>query len=405
MSLLLSLAWRNVWRNRTRSLIIVGSVALGMWAALFLAAFYQGMVDQRMRSIIRDESSHLQLHHPAFPADLEPRYLIPAADSTAQALRVRPGVRQVAPRALLNGMISSPTGTAGVRLNGVDPVIEDSTTHLSAKLVQGSGLDQGKRNGILVSERLAKKLKVKLRSKVVILTQDTAGGMASGAFRIQGIYRTINAPYDDANVFITRAAAGEQIGVAGACHEIAVLLEDDAALAWQKGALARALPHLEVKDWKEVVPEAALLVESFDEYMAIFSVIIFLGLAFGLVNTMLMAVLERTREIGMLVSIGMGRGRVFRMVVLETVFLVLVAVPVGLLVAWASIAHYHTTGIDLRSFSAATSSFGFDLVVRPATTGGHVLKTLVMVVLTALLSAAWPAWKALRINATEAIRK
>ena len=87
MSLLLSLAWRNVWRNRTRSLIIVGSVALGMWAALFLAAFYQGMVDQRMRSIIRDESSHLQLHHPAFPADLEPRYLIPAADSTAQALR------------------------------------------------------------------------------------------------------------------------------------------------------------------------------------------------------------------------------------------------------------------------------------------------------------------------------
>lgn len=405
MNLLWVLAWRNVWRNRTRSLIIACSVALGMWAALFLGAFYQGMVDQRMRSVIRDESAHLQLHHPAFLADMEPRYLIPAADGVARTLRALPNVREVAPRILLAGMITSPTGTAGVRLNGVDPAREDSTTRLFAKVIEGAGLDTTKRNGILISERLARKLKVRLRGKVVLMTQDTAGAIASGAFRVQGIYRTINAPYDEANIFITRTSAAALIGMPGACHEIAVLLGSDAGLAACKAEVTRALPGLEVLDWKEVVPEAALLVESFDAYMAIFTGIIFLGLAFGLVNTMLMAVLERTREIGMLVSIGMGRGRVFRMVLMETMFLVLAAAPAGLLIGWAAISRAHRTGIDLRAFSEATSSFGFDLVVHPAMTGGHVARTLSAVVLTALLSAAWPAWKALRTDAAQAIRK
>ncbi len=400
-----SLAWRNVWRNRTRSIIIVGSVALGMWAALFLAAFYQGMVDQRMRSVIEEESSHLQLHNPAFLADMEPKYLIASPDSIVGVLRARRNASQVTPRALLSGMIMSPTGTAGVRFNGIEPAREDSTTKLSERIIDGKGLESSKKNGILVSERLSQKLKVRVGSKVVLMTQETDGSMASGAFRVRGIYRSINAAYDDANVFITRTAAGRLIGVPDACHEIAVLLKDDAFLAREKDGIRKAFPGLEVKDWKDVVPEAALMVDSFDQYMAIFTVIIFLGLAFGLVNTMLMAVLERTREIGMLVSIGMSRGRVFRMVVMETVFLVVAGMPVGLLVAWATITHFHHSGIDLRGFSEATSSFGFDLVVRPAFNGGHVVKTLAMVMLTALLSSAWPARRALRINATEAIRK
>ena len=405
MRMLLSLSWRNVWRNRARSLIIVGSVALGMWAALFLSAFYQGMVDQRMRTVIQEESSHLQLHHPLFPADMEPRYVIPAADSVLRMLGERPAVRQVAPRALLSGMITSPTGSTGVRFNGVDPAAEDSTTRLGSKLIDGAMLDTTRRNGIIVSERLAQKLKLKLRSKVVLMTQDTSGNIASGAYRVQGLYRTINTPYDEANIFITRAAAGELIGVPGACNEIALLLHDNSPLAEEKSALTSALPGLEVKDWKQITPEAALLVESFDEYMFIFTFIIFLGLAFGLVNTMLMAVLERTREIGMLVSIGMGRARVFGMVVLETVFLVLAATPLGLLIAWGSITYFGHRGIDLTQYAEMGSSFGFDLVVRPAITSGHVLNIMIMVVVTALLSSAYPARKALRINAAEAIRK
>lgn len=405
MRTMLALSWRNVWRNRTRSLIIAGSVALGMWAALFLAAFYQGMVDQRMRTVIQEESSHLQVHHPAFLADMEPRFTIPAADSLARALAARPTVRQVACRTLLNGMITSPTGSTGVRFNGVDPVAEDSTTRLGGKIIDGQPLDPAKKNGILVSERLARKLKVKLRGKVVLMTQDTSGGIASGAYRVQGIYRTINTPYDEANIFITRAAADELIGLPGACNEIALLLKDHAPLEEEKAVLARSLPRLEVKDWKQVTPEAALLVESFDEYMLIFTVVIFLGLAFGLVNTMLMAVLERTREIGMLVSIGMSRARVFWMVVLETVFLVTAATPLGLLVAIGSIRYFGRTGIDLTRNAEMGSSFGFDLVVHPVITGSHVANLLVMVVLTALFSAAYPARKALRIKAAEAIRK
>lgn len=405
MRMLIALSWRNVWRNRARSLIIAGSVALGICAALFLSAFYQGMVDQRMRTVIQEESSHLQLHHPLFLSDMEPRYAIPAADSVLRLLTARPAVRQVAPRTLLSGMIASPTGSTGVRFNGVDPAAEDGTTRLASKLVEGALLDPAKRNGILVSARLAKKLKLKLRSKVVLMTQDTSGNIASGAFRVQGIYRTINTSYDEANIFITREAAGELIGRPSGCNEVALLLHDKATLEEEKAAIAALFPGLEVRDWKRIAPEAALLVESFDEYMFIFTLIIFLGLAFGLVNTMLMAVLERTREIGMLVSIGMGRARVFGMVVLETVLLVLAATPPGLLIAWGTITYFGRTGIDLTRYAEMGSSFGFDLVVRPAITADHVVNIVAMVVLTALLSSAYPARKALRIKAAEAIRK
>lgn len=405
MRMLITLSWRNVWRNRTRSLIIAGSVALGIWAALFLSAFYQGVVDQRMRSVIWDESSHLHIHHPAFLGDMEPRFTIPDPNTIARDLSARPAVKQVACRALFNGMISSPTGSAGVRINGVDPMAEDSTTRLGTKLIEGAMLDPAKRNGLLISARLAQKLKLKLRSKVVLMTQDTALGIASGAYRVQGIYRTINTPYDEANIFITREAAGELVGITGVCNEIAILLYEDESLETEKAALMSALPALEVKDWKQVTPEAALLVDSFDEYMAIFTLVIFLGLAFGSVNTMLMAVLERTREIGMLVSIGMSRARVFWMVMLETAFLVLAGTPMGLLIAWATITYFARTGIDLTHYAEMGSSFGFDLVVHPVITTSHVLNLLGMVMLTALFSAAYPARKALQINATEAITK
>ncbi len=405
MRMLLKLAWRNVWRNRLRSVIIAAAVAIGLWAALFLMAFYYGMIAQRVETVIQEESSHLQLHAPGFLADLEPRLHLHDADEVAATIRQRPAVRQVAPRVIVQGMLMSAAGSAGVRCSGVEPAAEDSTTHLSGKLVEGSYFDPAKKNGILISMQQAKKLKLKLRSKVVLMAQDTTGEITSGAFRVQGIYRTINTPYDEMNVFITRSAAAELLGVPGACHELAVVLRANDAIATEKASLQQRFPAIEVKDWMETNPEAELMVTSFDSMMLVFTLIIFLGLAFGLLNTMLMAVLERTREIGMLVSIGMGRARLFVMILLETLMVSLVGCPVGLGLALLTIGYAQRHGIDLRAFAEMGSSFGFDLVVHPAITARHVWNILVLVFSTALLSAAYPAAKALTIKAAEAIRK
>ena len=135
--MLLKLAWRNVWRHPGRSGIIVAAVAIGLFASAFLMAFYQGLIEQRIASVVRHETSHVQMHHPDYIADQDPVFRIPQADSLVQMLEQRPHVRSVAPRMAFPGMLQSPTGSTGLRINGVDPDREDATTGLRSALKEG----------------------------------------------------------------------------------------------------------------------------------------------------------------------------------------------------------------------------------------------------------------------------
>ena len=403
--MLLKLAWRNVWRHPGRSGIIIGAVAIGLFASLFMMAFYQGLIEQRIDSVVRHELSHVQLHHPDFIADQDAVFRIPGADSLVAALQALPRVVGVAPRVAAAGMIQSPTGSAGLRINGVDPELEDRTTGLSAFVKEGEWFSPERRHGILISAKVARQLKVQLRGKVVLMAQGPSGEIASGAFRVIGIYGTVNTPRDDANAYITRADAAEMFGLGDEVQEIAILLDHSDAVEPTVAHLRQALPQLLVRGWTELSPEMELLVGTFDQMMFILLGIIFIALAFGLVNTMLMAVLERTREIGMLMAVGMGRARIFGMVVLETVLVVMAGVPVGGALSAIAIAWGAARGINLDMFGDMASNFGFDHVVIPALKPYHAVVILIMVVAISLLSAIYPAVKALKLNAAEAIRK
>lgn len=405
MRMLLRLAWRNVWRHPARSRVVVATVAIGLFVALFMTAFYQGVAEQRIRNTVRHDLSHLQLHHPDFPADHDPAFLIHGADSLVDALLARPGVAAVAPRMVLMGMVQSPTAATGLRINGVDPELEDRTTGLGGAVVEGEWFGPGRSNGILISANTARRLNVRLRGKVVVMAQAPSGEIASAAFRVQGIHRTVNGLSDDANVYITRADAAAMLGVDDAVHEVAVLLHHNELVEAEAAALRAARPGLLVRTWTELSPEMDLLVNLFDAIIFALLGIIFAALAFGLVNTMLMAVLERQREIGMLVSIGMGRGRVFAMVVLETLLVVLAGVPIGGLLAWGVITWGAAHGMRLGVYSDTLQDFGYDPLVYPSLTAYHVAVLVLMVVTLTLLAALYPAAKALTLKTAEAIRK
>jgi ABC-type lipoprotein release transport system permease subunit len=405
MIMLLRLAWRNVWRHPGRSGIIVAAVAIGLFASAFLMAFYQGLIEQRIDSVVRHETSHVQLHHPGFIADQDPVFRIPQADSLLNVLAQRPHVRSVAPRVAFTAMLRSPTGSTGMRINGVDPDREDATTGLRSALKQGEWFSADRPHGILISARVARQLKVKLRGKVVVMAQGSGGDIVSGAFRVIGIYGTINGPRDDANAYITRSDAAGMLGLGDEVHEIALLLDHSDAVEPEVAALRAALPGLLVRGWTELSPEMQILVGTFDQMMFVLLGIIFIALAFGLVNTMLMGVLERTREIGMLMAVGMGRAYIFGMVVLETVLVVLAGVPVGALLSAVAIGWGGRTGINLRTWGETATQFGYDPNVFPTMKPDHAGVILAMVVAISLLSAIYPAIRALQLNAAEAMRK
>jgi ABC-type lipoprotein release transport system permease subunit len=370
-----------------------------------MMAFYNGMIEQRINSAIVDELSHIQLHHPEFRKEYDIKYYLPEGRKTLKIIGKDSQIKASAGRIIIKGMIASASGSSGTTINGVMPAEEQALTNLSGKIIKGNYFNPNKTNEIILSEKIRKRLKLDLNKKTILTFQDKEGNLASAAFRITAIYKTVNAPYDDSNVFVKITDIDSLAGIPNAINEIAVLLQSNQLLNESQKNLKLKFPKTEIKNWMEISPELGLTISVGDQMVFIFMGIILLALAFGIVNTMMMAVLERTREIGMLLALGMNKFKIFIMIVLETLFLILAGCPIGILLAFATIAFTQQTGIDLGQFSQAYSSFGYSSIIYPCLTVRQFGIVMLLVLITALCSALFPARRALKLNPAESLKK
>ena len=405
MNMLTKIASRNIWRSRKRSLIIITAVSIGLWTGIFMMAFYNGMIEQRINSAITSEFSHIQMHHPDFRKDYEIKYSLPEGRKILESIAKKQEIKAVAGRVIIKGMIASASGSSGITINGVMPAEEQLLTNLKGKIIKGNYFNPKKENEILISEKLRKKLKLNLNKKTILTFQDKEGNLASAAFRITGIYKTINGPYDDANVFVKITDVDSITGIPNAFNEIAILLHSSTSVSEIQRNLKLQFPKTEIKNWMEISPELGLTVSVGDQMVYIFMGIILLALAFGIVNTMMMSVLERTREIGMLLALGMNKFKIFMMIILETFFLILAGCPIGILLAFTTIGITNRTGIDFSQFSEVYSSFGYSSIIYPTLSWNQFGNIVVLIILTALFSALLPARRALKLKPAESLKK
>ncbi len=404
--MLVPIAWRNIWRNKTRSFVVISSIIVGLWSAIFILAFAWGLYKNNIDETVNRRLSHIQIHHPSFPHQLESKYALDQTDSIIGLLRVDPRVRSVSTRTITKGMITSPTTAAGITVIGISPEVEKVQTALNEYVIEGAYFGTDRENEILLGKKLADKLKIKLRSKVVLTFTDLQSNLVSAAFRVGGIYRSKNTSLDELNVYVRGQHLGALLALKPTeSNEIAVLLKDEADMDGFMHDLQELLPHSLVEDWKALSPELELIIESFNLYTFIITGIILLALTFGIVNTMLMSVLERIRELGMLMAIGLNKTRIFSMIMLETLFLTLIGSPIGLLVGWISVKVLGTYGINIALFSEGLASYGFSSVIYPDLDSNKYWIVASMCLITALLSAVYPAYRALQLNPAESIRK
>lgn len=399
-----SFAWRNLWRNKLRSFIIIAAVTLGIFAGIFLTAFANGMVDSRIQSIISTEMSHIQIHQPGFLDNDQFSLLIQNADSIARLIRKTPDVVAATRRIIINSMVASAETGTGVRIIGVDFENERKVTDLNSKIFSGKYLDAADRNPVVISERLSQKLKVGLKNKIIITVQDVNKNISGGAFRIVGIFRTDNMMYDEANIFVRGSDLSHLTGLnEHEAHEIAILLNKNETDNIAK-SLSDELPNLEIKSWKQLSPEAGYLVSAMNQYMLIFIIVILIALCFGIINTMLMVIMERIHELGMLMAIGMNKASVFAMIMLETIFLSLTGGIAGLLIGHAAIKYFEKEGINLFFWKEAFSELGYSSFVYPVIDSATMITTAIFVMIAGIISSLYPAYKALKLNPSEAIR-
>lgn len=403
--MIFSVSWRNVWRNKVRSLVVIFAVAIGIFAGVWATAFMTGMMNQRIQKVINTELSNIQIHNPDFRKTSELSNFIPDANSIVEIVKKVTNVSGVSNRIVIQSMVASAETASGVLISGIDPKDEPTVTNIHEKIIDGAYFEGIKRNPVLIGKKLAEKLNVKVRSKIVITVQDLDNDITSGAFRVVGIFSTNNNMYDESHVFVkysdlaTLTRLPEKSG-----HEIAIKLTDNEHLLNAQNEIKSIAPDLEVMNWKELSPEMSYLTETMNMYMYVFILIILLALLFGIINTMLMVVMERTKEIGMLMAVGMHKFRIFWMIVVESVMLSLVGGVFGIILGTVASKINEKHPVDLSMWSEGYEQLGYDAFVYTSLQPEFLINVTILVILTGIIAALYPAYKALKNDPADALR-
>ncbi len=402
---LIKIAWRNVWRSKTRSLVVIAAVCIGMIGGVFSSALMFGMMEQRIKVAISTEMAHIQIHNPKYIDNQESKYFIANTNEYLSKIRKIEGVTASA-RLKISAMASSAETATGVVINGIIPADEIKVSDISTRLVAGDYFAEDKGNQILVGAEFAEKLKLDLRSKVVLNFQDTSGTLTGATFRVCGIYKTTNKAYDETQVFVKKDDIAQICLYDGdISHEIAVLIDDNDKLDEVKTEVQGIVGKDNlVRTWKEISPDLAMMTDMMTQYGSYLVLIILMALAFGIINTMLMSILERKKELGMLMAIGMNKPKIRRMIVWETVFLTFIGTIIGIVFSQVLVSYFGRVGINLGMYAEAFESLGYDSMLYPVLNTGFYVQVVILTVVTALFSAIFPIRRAIKMNPAEVLR-
>ena len=402
--MLIALAWKNIWRNKKRSLIVIIALAFGLWGGLFSGAVMMGMGESLVNLAIGRDLSHIQIHKPFYTRDRDIKAYIPKGPQIVEEIKKLDKVKSVSGRTLIEGMAASPASSYGVKIIGVNPNDARSTTTISQQLTAGSYDDLLKKNRIIIGQKLAKRLNLKLRSKIVLSFEGIHESIVYISCRVAGIYKTESSQFDGRNVFVNQKDLFRVLESKPLIHEIAIRLVTEKDIPAVLQMLKKKYPDLSVQSWEEIAPEIAYLSDSMEYFTYLFVAIILFALIFGITNTMLMSIVDRVREFGVLIAVGMKRTKVFIMVILETIFLSVTGGISGIIIAALTISYWSKAGINLSFISASLESFGVSTMLYPVLPLYMYLVLSVMIIFAANMAAVYPAVKAIHIKPAEAIR-
>ena len=401
---LIKISWRNIWRNKLRSLVVIISIVFGLLGGIIIIAMSYGLNEERMNNAVDTYLSHIQIHNNLFSEDYNIKHTINNLDVIEKAINEDERVVSYSKRIVLNGMLSNSNGSYGIQVKGIDPDEEIKVTNTYEKIIDGEYFRSKRDNTILVGKKLADKLNLKLKSKVVITFQDENYELTSLLYRVEGIFRSGNSRYDEMNVFVKNKSITKNLPGFNGYHEMPILLSDIELRGEVKKDLIPISSDNVVEGWDDISKELAYANEMLSAVLYIFMMIILSGLSFGVINTMLMAILERRKEIGMLMSIGMNRYKIFMMISFETIFLSLIALPFGLITSYLIVEYYSVVGIDLSVVEAGLENFGVGTRLYFKVPNEEYFYVSLMVFVISIFSSIFPSIRALKINPVEATK-
>jgi ABC-type lipoprotein release transport system permease subunit len=301
-------------------------------------------------------------------------------------------------------MASSAVSGSGVNIHGIISLIEKQSFSIKNKIIDGNYFSENRKNSIVIGNKLAQKLKLKIHSKIILTFQDFQGRLTGAAFRVTGIFKTDSALFDETDVFVRFEDINRIVEIKDNIHEIIIFLNEKEKIPDLKSELSNIFPLLTVESWNDIAPDLDYMNEVTDTMLLIFLVIILAALSFGILNSMLMAALERINEFGMLAAVGMSRTKIFYMIFSETLFVTVVGAVIGMISGFFTILYFEKYGLNLSMFAEGLESFGASAYVYPFLPFNYYWKLTIMVFLTAFLSALYPTYKTLKLKPIQMLR-
>jgi len=404
-AILVTLAWRNLWRNYRRTLIMLAAIVLGVWAMILFSALMRGMLDEMVAGGLRVLPGEVQIHHPQYRDDpsVVNSMAIPQGE-LLERLNSSPITAWTA-RVKVPGMVVSERDSRGVILLGVDPQGEIDLGFDTEEIVEGRFLESPADKGVVIGRKLAQRLETQLGKRVVIMSQDPDNDVADKGVRVVGIYTARLQATEELYVYAGRESLQQMLKVDDRVSEVAMTANAfDQVDDWWPSVADAAGPELETQPWMILDGYLQSMIAVQGNMNVVIMIVIFLALSFGLVNTLVMAVFERVREIGLMMALGMRPQWIMYQVLLESLMLLGMGLVIGNALAVITILPMES-GIDISMVAEGMELAGMGTTLYPTLASEDMLMSTAVVIVLGLVASLLPAWRASHLNPIQALTR
>jgi len=404
LPLLFSLASRNLWRNHRRTLVILFAIILGVWAMIVMAAFMRGISDKMFHDGIQNLTSHIQIHESKYLDDPVINNSISVDSTFKEVIDNNPQIVKWTTRIRVPAVVASEQDTAGLTLVGINPETEAEMSFLKSSIIEGRYLTGVEDKGVIIGKKLAEKLETRVGKRIVLMSQDKANQVADRGFRIVGLFDAETDAMEKSVLLLSIDTAKSLLKVDEEISEIAIEISDINNADQIVKQLKKSFPELDIKPWYEIEPLLKMITDLYNSVGIIWHLIVFLAMGFGIINTLLMAVFERTHEFGLFQALGLKPAFILIQVWLEAIMLLVAGLLVGNLVSWLTVLATGD-GIDMAKFAEGMQMAGMGNVIPFLIVSEDLIVANLVVIILGLLTGLYPAWRASRLVPADAITR
>ena len=407
MNIVLRLAWRNLWRHARRTWLTIGAMVFSNMLLVFMISLQFGMYGLMIDNSLKVFTGHMQVQAPGYNDDQKMRQVVPDVSGIATSLRAALGTDEIAARGSAFGLASSAERSYGIAVYGVEPDFEPLVSNIPGLVTEGRFFDDTNAMEIVIGAILARNLRVTVGDEITLLGSGVDGSFAAAVLTIVGIFDS-GVPDLDRNIAEMPLGAFQEVFyMNGAGHQVVVFTDSLRNVGAMRQRVQGLLPEgsdLVVHDWDVLLPGLKQAIQA-DISSAFFMYgILVILVAFSVLNTQLMSVLERTREFGIVMALGLRAGRLGRLVMLETALMGLLGLVLGAIAGALLTSWFTANGLSIPGMEEMAAQFNLPARIFPSVNILTMLLGPLVVFVFTLLAAAYPALRLHKVHIVEAMR-